>query len=1127
MSDKPSTTPAAENAAGAASSANASSNAGGGASSTAAPKKPLPEGNPALRMMGIPRLRLPSRNWMIFLSITGGFASAVMYDKWQTRRNREKWCQLVSHIADEPLSTKSLPRRMTIYLAAPPGDGLRCAREHFYDYVKPVLVAAAMDWDVIEGRKEGDVRYKTAERIRKKRRRAGEGNPVEEEELETDRVVDEMRKKSGTVEYDGIAGDLVIGRNTWKEYVRGLHEGWLGSADAPQDPIVDPSQNAEISQPSPAQPSLTEAVTETGADAVVTSMDAITGANSSDSIQDQNTEQSNPEEATKPEAKEEEKPKRRFPAPYIDPSEYQTASLSQHAPDMIGPSAGIQFPHLLGIRNTPIRIWRFLNRRRLADDVGRQVASAILASHRSYGMANVADEESASGTAKSIPEQNDVLAHEERNWWKTTYNPRAEHEESVWIEDMVLDERLASRMQVFQLDTADEERAKRIANGTEQIKQKGDEGFFLYGIETSLSASKSPQNGAVIPSASEAPTGLPLRELQTRGIVRSKPCLSLMEWQRLGGMAVQGTELRFTFAPPSLPARHLNASTSRTTSIRLSCDGRSKMSVAQWNGEKAVVYRKYAPKTRTGCLTCKCDEAKPHCNRCVSTGRKCDGYALSSRSPPTVSVPDRQSERSRAVPRSLETQASPNALERRTLHFFRDKTVQCIKGYFADPVWDRLVLQLCHSEPAIRHAVVALGALHEERDLRMSQNDQGCDSSIVKNSFPTAEYSRAIRDLQVLLKTVNFSLEQVLICALVFVHFESMRESFIPALMHIENAIKLLKQSTPHERRNLEPAIIRALMRMDVQSSTWLGTRRPGLSSYTLNATDGVIPTIVNNLTLARDLVGTSTGRLLHFMRSEADDRKFGKPGDIPLEIIAMSQDHRQAAARLDDLLSQFLHNPTARLTALERHGLDMLRNRVKMNHILAATCLYSEASMFDLFLDDFEQILTLCTYMMSSDTAERRLLTVSLDEGLLHSLFFVATHCRDSHTRRSALAQLRKLPQSKGNWHVEIMTRVAAACIEIEERNSEKPSPKCSDIAEWQRIHSAGIDGWFLCQGARKLTANLRTRPNGMDGEWLDLEEVIECGEGPNPDELEVLYDMRVAPHITRKSEDRIITWP
>ncbi|KAJ5694052.1 hypothetical protein N7536_004464 [Penicillium majusculum] len=41
--------------------------------------------------------------------------------------------------------------------------------------------------------------------------------------------------------------------------------------------------------------------------------------------------------------------------------------------------------------------------------------------------------------------------------------------------------------------------------------------------------------------------------------------------------------------------------------------------------------RKWAPKLKSGCMTCKirrvkCDEEKPQCRRCISTGRKCDGY---------------------------------------------------------------------------------------------------------------------------------------------------------------------------------------------------------------------------------------------------------------------------------------------------------------------------------------------------------------------------------------------------------------------------------------------------------------------------------------------------------------------
>ncbi|KAI7184286.1 hypothetical protein D0869_01104 [Hortaea werneckii] len=449
---------------------NVGSATAGTASGSAAQRPAAPEQNPAFRAMGLPRLRLPSRNWMIFLTVTGSFASAVIYDKWQTKRNRQKWCDLVSHLADEPLSTKTLPRRMTIYLAAPPGDGLRNAREHFHDYIKPVLVSAAMDWDVIEGRKEGDVRHKTAEKIRRKRKRAGEGEAMPVEEAEKEFMVDALREKAGTVEEAGVAGDLVVGRHTWKEYVRGMHEGWLGPADAPKQSDPEPTQDQEPTTHVPGQPSLGDAAVKGAANVVDANTPPASAVDTPEAEQKDQPE-NKPEEKKE---EEEEKPRPRQPPPYITPSEYTTASLSPSTPDMIGPSAGIRFPHILGFRNTPIRLYRFLTRRYLADDIGREVAAAVLANYRSYSTSTTADEDSASGSQKTVPEQSQVLAHEERSWWKTTWDARKEHEESVWIEDMVLDERLASRMRKFELTGQDEDRAKRIGDGSEKVGKSSD-----------------------------------------------------------------------------------------------------------------------------------------------------------------------------------------------------------------------------------------------------------------------------------------------------------------------------------------------------------------------------------------------------------------------------------------------------------------------------------------------------------------------------------------------------------------------------------------------------------------------------------------------------------------------------
>lgn len=388
---------------------------------------------------------------------------------------REKWASLVSHIANERLDANVMPRKMTIYMAAPPGDGLRIAREHFHNYIKPVLVAAAMDWDVIEGRKEGDVRFKTAERVRKKRKRAGEGEPVPQEEVEGIISVDAMREKNGTRDWDGIAGDLVVGRNTWKEYVRGLHEGWLGPVDPPKQPETDaPSGEKEDSTAAPGHSSLGDAAVKAAVKVAAPPVsESSAGAEQSKEQVVQGIDDASPtadlpldDGQSKDKKEEDEKPKPRHPPPYIQLDEYTAATPSTHIPEVIGPSAGVRIPHILGFRNTPIRIYRFLTRRHLADSIGRDVAAAVLASYRPYSTTVASNDDGASSDS---PEQNKVLQHEERDWWKTTFRPREEHEESVWIEDMVLDERIASRMRAFQLTAEDEDRAKRIAEGKEKV----------------------------------------------------------------------------------------------------------------------------------------------------------------------------------------------------------------------------------------------------------------------------------------------------------------------------------------------------------------------------------------------------------------------------------------------------------------------------------------------------------------------------------------------------------------------------------------------------------------------------------------------------------------------------------
>lgn len=414
--------------------------------------KPAKPPNPVWRMMGLPdmHLRLPSRNWMIFFTVAGSLSAAIIYDKREKNRAQRKWCRLVQHLAEESLEPKAMPRKLTVFLESPPGDGLRIAQDHFKEYVKPILVASGLDWDFVQGRKEGDVRAELAEKIRKLRR------PYDPETEEDPAL--RLRRQNGIVEYPGPQGDIVIGRHTWKEYLRGLHEGWLGPLTAPNFPPASQSTNS---------------TTVDNQDSSLT--DDLSAPPENKPTEASESAPDSPEEPPKPS---------QIPA-FISTAAYPSAPTPADLPEVLDPSEPIPFPHILGFFNTGIRLVRFLNRRHLADDIGRDVAAIVLANSRPYHstVSDAAFSEptsfvSDSPTAVDImdvqppSEQSVALAEEEKDWHKSIKKPVENATERPWLDVMVLDPRIASRMRKAELRPEDEERVRTIVVPEEEVEGK-------------------------------------------------------------------------------------------------------------------------------------------------------------------------------------------------------------------------------------------------------------------------------------------------------------------------------------------------------------------------------------------------------------------------------------------------------------------------------------------------------------------------------------------------------------------------------------------------------------------------------------------------------------------------------
>ena len=97
----------------------------------------------ALQYTGIPpswldkRPKLPSRNWLIFLSVTSTITGYYIYDRRECRRIRQEYVEKVKHMSEETSDHLSWPRKVTVYAARWPGDEDwdQCMR-YFRKYVK-------------------------------------------------------------------------------------------------------------------------------------------------------------------------------------------------------------------------------------------------------------------------------------------------------------------------------------------------------------------------------------------------------------------------------------------------------------------------------------------------------------------------------------------------------------------------------------------------------------------------------------------------------------------------------------------------------------------------------------------------------------------------------------------------------------------------------------------------------------------------------------------------------------------------------------------------------------------------------------------------------------------------------
>ncbi|KUJ09393.1 uncharacterized protein LY89DRAFT_286120 [Mollisia scopiformis] len=224
------------------------------------------------------------------------------------------------------------------------------------------------------------------------------------------------------------------------------------------------------------------------------------------------------------------------------------------------------------------------------------------------------------------------------------------------------------------------------------------------------------------------------------------------------------------------------------------------------------------PKTRTGCITCKirrikCDEGKPFCMRCTLTGRQCDGYRQPSQLKGTAPHPMQIAKLRPAtpalqlhlviklnhrIPPQLTEYPDRTHCEHRSLEYFRCCTATVMSHWLVENFWKYQLPQTANSEPATRHAMIALAKIHEDVEIQREgiPNDPRLapEVSARRSQYARHHYNIAVSELARALRERTDSEEVALMVCALFVIFNFVSGNSLAAIFHMHNGVEILSR---------------------------------------------------------------------------------------------------------------------------------------------------------------------------------------------------------------------------------------------------------------------------------------------------------------------------------------------
>ncbi|KAK4189562.1 transcriptional regulatory protein moc3 [Podospora australis] len=462
----------------------------------------------------------------------------------------------------------------------------------------------------------------------------------------------------------------------------------------------------------------------------------------------------------------------------------------------------------------------------------------------------------------------------------------------------------------------------------------------------------------------------------------------------------------------------------------------------------------------------KCDEAKPFCMRCTKTGRRCDGYldakTMSQRRRRSGALTSTDAGVPQAPLAMLYDWATAD--ERRAFHFFQHVTAPSLSADLDNAFWRHLVLQICQSEPAVRHAVLAVSSLHEGMVQNTLMPHVNNDNE-TRSSFALYQYNRAIACLLDQMRTVNARPLVPLLTCVLFVCIELMQSKDTESLIHLEQGRQILSQLGPRvsgrspEIDLIKQHLVPIYTRLSLTSLMLGGAPVPipaPLKTFT------EVPMVFENVDEVRYALYDFMDECLRFAKKS----HVAKLGEIPREQMREFETEQDCLIRkLAKFNIAFSMYRSTKARDAPPGSIALLQIHAHTTFIWISTALSQEETVFDNYVDTFSAIIPLATEFMNTlhspppvrehpsnkamgapSMADTRRISglFTFEMHVIAPLYFVAVKCRHPMIRRAALDLLRRNPARRENlWRANVMATIAERAMKLEEKHLRPRRPE------------------------------------------------------------------------------------